>query len=152
MNKKSTLGLILFSIGTVVDCLGVLMISSFLGADFLTDSGGNLLFDRRVCMIAGSAVIFFGVVLLLIGYAVVCKYYVPKPKTKEPATSAVKPAKSVSAPYAVPLAARMPNTEKQGVTPKSPLAVTKITYIFCGNCGTRNESEGGFCGGCGQRL
>ena len=132
MNKKSTLGLALFSIGTLVDCLGIIAVLLYLGADLFSNKiGSGTLLGSTAFKFAGPVTVLIGVVILVIGYAVVCKYYVARPKAKKAVTRTAPPAPPAAVPTNTPpRAPYTPSAEKTDFVSRSPLAVTKITYIF----------------------
>lgn len=163
MNKKSITGLIIFLAGFLIDCFGicVMLLSMSRGAQIAETWYGQLL-DGWFCMLIGPVLLFMGIIVILVGNFIVCKCFRAKPKA-QPET-ALQPENTVPvapgmntppvapATYAQPVSPFMAGDEKNLFAPKAPLAMTTVTYIFCGNCGTRNGNDGSFCSGCGQRL
>lgn len=160
MNKKSIAGLIVFLAGILIDCFGicVMVLSMGSGAHIIEMWFGQLL-NGWFSKLIGPVLLFMGIVIIFAGYFIACKCYCKKPKAKTSAETQSNAAPVINTPPVAPETHTNPVTpplmmddEKNTFVHQVPLAITTVTYIFCGNCGTRNVNDGSFCSGCGQKL
>lgn len=140
MNRKALSGVVVFVVGVIINGLGIFTLSRILDGSLLSDNSRYAqLFDGWAYRLTGPAMLLVGLILIIAGYYIACKYYVDHEKNfaEEKENDPQQPTVS----FAVPVA-----------TPRCPLEVTTISYTFCGECGKRNKTGANFCSGCGEKF